>query len=146
MTVVLKKEYQDDEFIKELNRQLTDEFGADDCPKFNPWYALQKDADYMNNDPDGLKEVPDWKRPITATKLSKNFFWLTHGEFSFKLSGCPTLEEAREAIAVCKWLIETNNYFIEAEKSDNYDKETVAEYLNYIFEEAGHTIDKIWEK
>ncbi|MCY1662568.1 hypothetical protein [Chryseobacterium sp. SL1] len=145
MTVVLKTAYKNDTFIWDLNKILTEKFGADKNPKFNPWYALKSDADYMNNDPEGKKQAPGWERPITARQLSKNCFWLANGEFSFKLSGGATLEEAKEAVAVCKWLMETENQFIDVDKSDNYDKETVAEYLNYLFEDAGSDLSEIWK-
>ena len=144
MTVVLKKEYKNDTFIKDLNKVLTEKYGADEYPKFNPWYALKSEADYMNNDPEGKKQAPGWQRPITATQLSKNCFWLANGEFSLKLSGNPTLEEAKEAVAICKWLIDTENQFIEIDKSNNCDRDTVAEYLNYVFEEADYNLKEVW--
>jgi hypothetical protein len=145
MTIVLKEEYKNDIFIEQLNETLVKEYGANTYPKFNPWYELQTEADYFNKNPEGKKQLPDWKRPITAKRLSKNFFWFTNGIFSTKLSGGTTSDEGRDAVAVCKWIVKTNQRYINAEESSNYDQETVAEYLNEAFKEDGYDLTLLWE-
>lgn len=145
MKVALKAKYKNDRFIQRLNEELTAVYGADTWHKFNPWYNLQEDADFMNTDPEGLAQIPEWKRPITPERLSNNFFWLKHGEFHFKLSGGPTADEAQEAIAVAKWIAATERKYINSKASDSYDLETVKQYLNYVMEEAGYDLNKLWE-
>lgn len=145
MTVVLKEEFKDDTFIRQLNETLLKEYGANTFAKFNPWYYLQEDADYMNNDPEWKKQLPDWKRPITAKRLSKNFFWLTNGVFTIKLSGGTTADEGRDAVAVCKWIIKTDHVYIDTGQSNNYDQQIVAEYLNEVFNEEGYDLTQLWK-
>ena len=86
LTVALKKEYLNDRFIEDLNDELTKLFGANNSVKFNTWNYLQEEADYMNSDPEGLKQLTYWKRPITKEMLAENFFWYRYGDFTFKLS------------------------------------------------------------
>lgn len=145
MTVVLKEECKNDNFIKQLNEELIKKYGATLYHKFNPWYLLQQEADYINKNPEGKKQLPDWKRPITAERLSKNFFWFTNGVFWIKLSGGTTSEEGRDAVAVCKWIIQTEQEYIDVGQSSNYDQETVAEYLNEAFKEDGYDLTLLWE-
>jgi hypothetical protein len=104
MTVVLKKAHQNETFIIQLNHKLTGKFGANTSVKFNSWQFLQEEADYINNHPEGKKQLPGWERPVTKETLHHNFFWLRMGEFSFKLSGTDSTDDARDAVAVCKWL------------------------------------------
>jgi len=120
MTVVLKEKYKNEQWIHLLNQQLTSDFGADLPVIFNTWQYLQEEADYINNTLEGKKQLPGWKRPITIETLSTNFFWFRFGEFSIKLSGEPTLQEAKCAVAVSKWLTKTKSPFIDKARSDNY--------------------------
>lgn len=145
MEVALKAKYKNDRFIQTLNEELTKVYGADTWHKFNPWYYLQEEADFMNTDPEGLKQIPEWKRPIKPEQLSNNFFWFKHGEFHFKLSGGSTSDEARNAIAVTKWIVATERKYINSKESENYDLETVKQYLNCVMEEAGYDLNKLWE-
>lgn len=145
MKVVLKDKYRNDLFIQSLNEELVGRYGANTWEKFNPWHCLQEQADYVNNHPEGKKQLPDWERPIAPERLSKNFFWLAHGKFYFKLSGGPTSDESRDAIAVVKWIETTKGKYIDRKASGNYDRDTVKQYLDYIMEEAGYDIEKLWQ-
>jgi hypothetical protein len=145
MTVVLKEEHKNDLFIETLNQELLATFGSNNSVKFNPWNFLQEEADYINNTEDGKKQLEGWPRPITKEALHQNFFWLRNGEFSFKLSGGPTSAEARDAIAICKWLIKTRYKYINKSKSDNYSSGIVRQYLDYLFEEAGYDMKALWK-
>lgn len=69
MTVALKEKYVNDLFIQLLNEELTSRFGANTGVKFITWQYLEEEADYINNHPEGLKQLPDWKRPITKETL-----------------------------------------------------------------------------
>ncbi len=145
MTVVLKEGHRSDVFIQLLNEDLLTRFGANTCLKFNSWEYLQGEADYINNHPEGIKQLPDWKRPITKEALHRNFFWFRNGAFSFKLSGGGTADEARDAVAVCKWLMATKCKYIDKATSENYSKEIVQQYLDYLFEEDGYNMTALWE-
>ncbi|MDN5477845.1 MAG: hypothetical protein L0G39_12990 [Chryseobacterium sp.] len=145
MNVMLKKQNRDDIFILMLNEELKNEYGANTATKFNPWCELQEEANFMNKDREGKKQCPGLKRPVTTEHLSKNFFWFRNAFFSIKLSGGTTADEGKDAVAVCKWIIKTNSKYIDTEQSDNYDMETVAEYLNSAFEEAGYNLDELWK-
>lgn len=144
MTVVLKEAHKNDLFIELLNRELAESYGANTCVKFNTWQHLQEEADYINNTPHGRKQLPGWQRPITKEMLHENFFWLRVGEFSYKLSGDGTSDDARDAVAVCKWLIKTNCSYIEKAGSSNYSQATVRQYLDNVFEEAGYDLKELW--
>lgn len=143
MKVVLKRVYKNDLFILVLNQELK-LYGANDWDKFNPWYLLDAEASYMNNHPDGLKQLSDWKRPISAEKLSQNFFWFSYGEFTAKISGGSTVEEAIDIIAVAKWIAHTKCKYIDKKESHDYDFKTLKQYLNYLFEEQGIATEDLW--
>ncbi|MYY43987.1 hypothetical protein [Elizabethkingia anophelis] len=145
MTVFLKKEFTADEFIKTLNEELYHKYAASWEIKFNPWYDLQTIADYYNKHPEGKKWRRDWKRPVSTKWLSKNFFWFTNGVFSTKISGEPDLEDCKDAVAICKWIIATEGKFIDTEQSSNYEIEILKEYLNHIYENAGYDLEKLWK-
>jgi len=144
MSVVLKQPFQADEFIKRLNKDLLS-YGAPERQRFNPWYFLREEADFMNTETEGLKQLPHWRRPITPEQLSENFFWLRHGEFSMKLSGSPTPEEAREAIAVSKWIAATKEEFIHTLYSENYERPVLSRYLNDILTGEGLDLSEVWK-
>ena len=146
MTVVLKKKYQNDPFIESLNEELTNLYGSNTGTKFISWNYLQEDADYMNNHPEGLKQAPHINRPITKEYLEQNFFWYRYATFSFKLSGGGSnSDEARDAVAISKWIIQTHRKYIDESKSSDYQSSIVKEYLNFYFEEAGYHIEELWK-
>lgn len=144
MTVVLKEKYQNDFFIELLNMELATTYGANSGNKFNTWAHIKSEAHYMNHDPEGLQQLPHWERPITAESLHKNFFWLRMGEYSFKLS-CPSRsDEARDAVAICKWIIKTKGKFINKHASDNYYPAILREYLDELFLNDGYDLALLW--
>ncbi|MCJ8208129.1 hypothetical protein MUY27_00320 [Mucilaginibacter sp. RS28] len=146
MTVVLKKQYQNEAFIAALNDDLIAIYGAETGVAFNTWAYLQEEADFMNTDPEGLRQLPDWKRPISKEQLSKNFFWLRFGEFAFKLSGGgSTAAEAQQAVAVSKWIAHTNARYIDKNKSEKFTTAIVASYFNAVFKEAGYDLKILWQ-
>lgn len=145
MTVVLKKHYMNDLFISSLNEELAAKFGANTGVKFNTPAYVREEVDFMNYDPEGLKQVPHWKRPITIEVLQTNAFWLRIGEFSFKLSAAEGAVPALDAVAICKWLIKTKCRYIDRVASDNYDLKIVREYLDWVFKEEGYDLNKLWE-
>ena len=144
MTVVLKQAHQNDLFINDINMQLNESFDAIGSIHFITWQYLQSEADFMNTDPEGLQQIPHIERPITAIWLHTNFFWYRVGEFAFKLSGCSEVQEAFNAVAVCKWLSKTRCKYIDKSKSDNYQPAIVADYLNHLFVETGHDPFLVW--
>jgi hypothetical protein len=145
MIVTLKEENRNDDFIKQLNKELHYGFGAPTEQVFNTWEFLHSEAQYINNAAEGRKQLPDWPRPITAEMLHNNFFWLQVGELHYKLSGGFDVQEAQSAIAVCKWVIATKAQHINTSQSQNYSKKIVAQYLNDSFKEQGYKLSALWQ-
>ena len=144
MRVVLKAPYQTTPFIESLNEQLFQFFGANHSTHFIHEKFLQEEADYLNTDPEGLRQLPHFQRPIAISTLHNNFFWYRIGVFHFKISGEPTTDEARDAIAVCKWIIKTKRAYIDTETSQNFSRKIVAEYLSPLFEDDGYNLTALW--
>jgi len=145
MTVVLKKQYIYDQWIDAVNKELADNFGANTCVKFVTWQCLKEQCDYINEHPHGKMQIPHWQRPITMQTLNENFFWYRVGNFSFKLSGDNnTSDDARDAVAVCKWLIKTRCRYIDKNRYENYGIGVVQQYLNDLFIEAGYDLEALW--
>ena len=82
---------------------------------------LEEDARFMNEDPEGLKQAPHWKRPITVDDLS-SLFWNEIGCGVIKISGC---DDQRQRIVdiVRSWLrTKTAKQILDLENSDNIFK------------------------
>ncbi len=82
---------------------------------------LREDARFMNEDPEGLKQCPHFKRPITPEFLSTNFFWLTLGHFHTKLSGSDRsdIEIFYNLLEVARW-VRDNYDMIDIKESNNF--------------------------
>jgi hypothetical protein len=145
MTVVLKPQYKTTQFIESVNQLLSDSFGANIGTHFDHEKFLQEEADYMNTDPEGLLQLPHFSRPITVSTLANNFFWFRIGEFTYKLSGSPSAVEARDAVAVCKWIIQTKRAYIDTNQSENFSRKIVTSYLNPVFEDEGYNLTAVWK-
>jgi hypothetical protein len=145
MTVVLKSQYKTTQFIESVNQLLSDSFGANIDTHFIHEKFLQEEANYMNTDPEGLLQLPHFPRPITVSTLASNFFWFRIGEFTYKLSGSPTAVEARDAVAVCKWIIKTKRDYIDTSRSENFSRNIVATYLNPVFADEGYDLASVWK-
>jgi len=146
MTVVLNEPFKNETFIQELNIELALRYGAINKNLFVSWKYLEEEADYINNTPDGQKQLPHFPRPITKEALNENFFWYRYGQYTCKLSGGgTTVQEAIDAIAVCNWIRKTKGKHINKVYSNNYSKAIVGEYLNYLFVDAGINLEKIWQ-
>lgn len=145
MTVVLKREYRTNEYIEKLNYYLYNHlFASGDHPLFNSWKYLQGEANYFNFDKDGLKEMTHFPRPITKKFLSDNFFWFRHGQYCEKISGEPDTLALLDILAVCKWISQTNGEFIDKNKSKNYDKKTIKNYLFHQYKLIGMSDKANW--
>lgn len=146
MTVVLKEKYKNDAFIEKLNMTLVDTYGANNGTKFVTWAHIQEDADFMNNTEEGRAQMKHWPRPITKEILNENFFWYRHGEFSFKISGGGfSSDEARDAVAVGKWIKATKGRYIDKQQAQNYGFAVLRQYLDPVFEEAGYDLKTLWQ-
>jgi len=145
MIVVLKKAYKNDLFIELLNQELTAAYGANTSPAFLTWQSLEKEAAYFNAHPEGLQQLGHWQRPLSAAQLSAGFYWYRHGEFHFKLSGDPSSDEARDAVAVCKWVNQTKGRYIDKTKSACYDPQKVRDYLDDLFQQDGYNLQELWK-
>ena len=95
---------------------------------------LKEDARFMNEDPEGLKQCPHIERPITAKFLEGFVKWNTPGFCQYKLSYMGEDEERITTINNIRILSDFAEGYpelIDTKKSDNYDKETVSEYIGY---------------
>lgn len=89
---------------------------------------LEEDARFMSEDPEGLRQCPGTKRPITPETIEGMAFWLKRGQFYLKLSGGTANEELEQALFVAKWA-ELNPDKINTEESNNFTVEKVSSYL-----------------
>jgi len=87
---------------------------------------LNEDARYMNEDAEGLKQSPHFKRPITPSFLS-SFIWLRIGFHQTKLSGGLSPEEEHNAIILSQWA-EENIQEIDMDESKNFQTSVVISY------------------
>lgn len=145
MTVVLRSQYRTTQFIESVNQLLSDSFGANIGCHFKHEKFLQEEADYLNTDPEGLLQLPHFSRPITVSTLANNFLWFRMGEFTCNLSGSPTVVEATDAVAVCKWIIKTKRDYIDTSRSENFSRNIVATYLNPVFADDGYDLASVWK-
>jgi hypothetical protein len=146
MTVVLREKYKQEFNINKINTDLFLFFGANQDTHFGTRQQLQEEANFLNHDPEGLTFFPGWKRPIAAKDLAATSFWLRVGEFSCKISGIEDPQEARNAVAVCKWIIATGSTYISTRKSSYYEPAVIQEYVNPLFEAEGHDPQLLWEQ
>lgn len=138
LTLKLKKQFCDEKTIKAINADLMGNFN---CPSqtefvdfvFNTRESIQDDVNFMNSDPEGLRQMPHVARPITHEILqslvikSKDY-----GYVEIKLSGGVSENEARTAFALALWAkAEENCNYIDERHSSNYDFETVENYCSY---------------
>ena len=144
MKVKLRNEYINDTFIKELNSLLKAEYGSSIIPKFNPIYYLEKMVKYYNTNRWGLEFISDLPRPITADQLSSRLHWLNKGVFALSIMHKPGVRETFDAIAVCRWIEDTEEAFIIKEKSKDYARKTLQPYLNPILIAAGFDPVLVW--
>jgi len=52
---------------------------------FTSQAMMEEDARFMNEDAEGLKQMPHWQRPVTVEMLSNSFYEI--GAFIIKISG-----------------------------------------------------------
>lgn len=85
---------------------------------FTSMEMLKEDARCMNEDPEGLKQAPHFKRPITPDFLQQ-FFWNEIGCGVIKISGCDD-ERQKHVDIVRNWLrTKDAKILIDFKKSDN---------------------------
>lgn len=144
MTVVLKKKFCNDAFIDALNWELADSYGARSENLFNSWDELYAETAFLNNDPKGIQQLPDYRRPISPELLQRSFFWLRPGEFSCKVSSADG-DEVIAAMAVAKWISDTGGKYIAVTKSSNFSREELDLAFGEIFTESGYSSAQIWD-
>ncbi|MBS4064057.1 MAG: hypothetical protein KGZ74_05830 [Chitinophagaceae bacterium] len=145
MNIILKPIYRNESFLKSLNDHLSLHYGSNTGIKFNTWESLQEEVDYFNKHPFGVTQVPHIKRPMTKEFIEQQFFWNRYVTYSFKLSGGDSsADEARDAVAVCKWIINSRKKYIDTKYSVNYQPSIVKNYLDHYFLQAGYDMNKLW--
>ena len=86
---------------------------------------LIEDVRFMNEDPEGLKQQPQVKRPITV-KFLTSFFWNQVGSFCRKISAS-TDQEKRQWAIVFRYAHENPNLF-DWKRSENCSKAMLRQY------------------
>lgn len=145
MQVQLKEKYTNNATIEKINLSLNEKFGASDSTIFVSEAWLKDEAEFFNSDPEGIKQIPHFKRPITPEFLTKTFIWYQPGFFQIKLSGSVDLERAINAVAVCNWIKKSQLRYINTEKSSNYQPRILHQYLDHYFTESGYDLKAIWK-
>jgi hypothetical protein len=148
MKVVLKDKYNNEAYLARFNNELKVKYGSPFDETFCSMVALQNDADYYNNDPEGIEIAKNnsylkdkvINKEITAEYLkSLDFFWWSPGTYECKLNGCydELNKDAMLAMAaVCRWSADNLKY-IDILKSSNYLVATVRYYMDENFKELG---------
>lgn len=117
--------------IKKINKELRElgYIAEEPYGAFNTRESVQAEADFMNNDPEGLKQVPDIQRPITVEILQGLVHWYRIGYCEYKLS-CMEETEAHNINILAKYFQHKPD-LLDVEKSDNYNMKTVRQYTGY---------------
>ena len=130
MVVVLKPVFQNEEFINSLNEELTNKYGATNPNDlFNSWKCLEELTNEYN------KTSND--HPVSVKQLINKHRFLGYGQLYIMLEGTLSEEEARDAIAVNKWIRDTRGKFIEPRLSRRYRKNVLRKILDEVFLSKG---------
>jgi len=124
-----------EENIRKTNNYLKGCLGVD----INPFYSyddLQKDLDFLNNDPKGLRCFGDFPRPISMDVFLNIQCFSSPGQLNFKLNRlCTDLED--DEVKILETYIRTmqwawaNPQMIDHEKSSNYTVNDMCNYFKY---------------
>ena len=114
-------------FIKTANESLK-KYGAKyevfnnvEYGYFRTDEMIKEDCRFMNEDPEGLKQVPDKKRPITPDYFN-SVFWMERGAFIIKIS-CVDSEEIKQIKIIQNWINSGDAMkFLSQKKSENLDR------------------------
>lgn len=130
MVVVLKPVFQNEEFINSLNKELASKYGATNPNNlFNSWKCLEELANEYN------KTSKD--HSVSVKQLINEHRFLGYGQLYIMLDGTLSEEEARDAIAVNKWIRDTRGKFIEPQLSRRYRKNVLRKILGQVFLSKG---------
>ena len=96
----------------------TPEFSGVPYGFFTSRAKLEEDAKFLNEDPEGLKQVQHWKRPITVEALQQ-LFWNEIGCGVIKITGCD--DERQDMVNLVRnWLNSADGKrMVDFEHSDN---------------------------
>ncbi len=126
MVVVLKPIFRNEEFINSLNEELTKRYGATSPDNlFNSWKCLE---DLTNEYNQTSKDYP-----VSVKQLISEHSFLGYGQLYLELDGTLSEEEARDAIAVNKWIRETRGKYIDSGLSRRYRKNVLRKILDRVF-------------
>ena len=87
---------------------------------------LTEDTRFMNEDTEGLKQVPHWQRPITPERL-QDMFWNKLGLYCVKLSGGKD-GSVEQAMIMAKF-IRSHRSLFDLKECTNHTVEKVSSYL-----------------
>lgn len=144
MKVELKEEYRNEQFITELNELLKKQYRGGEVPKFNPMYYLQELVDYANSGKAGLNFIADVPRPVTIEVLTQRLHWLRYGTYHASIGYNVDVQEAIAAIAVCRWIEDTEGAYIDPDNSTDYDRVTLRKNLDRVLSESKIDPIMVW--
>lgn len=127
LNIQINKKFIGEKSLKEINRDLFENYGSPVQELFNSKANLQKYADYLNDDAEGKNEFPYLERPVTAQMLIGSAVWFKIGFVQVKLSGGIDGDAVKCALALAYWAAE-NSEKIDLANSSNYDLETIFIY------------------
>jgi hypothetical protein len=137
MVVVLKPVFRNEEFINSLNQELATKYGAtspDDL--FNSWKCLEELTNEYN------RTCKD--HPVSVKQLISEHSFLSYGQLYLELDGTLSEEEARDAIAVNKWIRDTKGKFIEPQLSRRYRKNVLKKIVDQVLIRIGTDPAIVW--
>jgi hypothetical protein len=148
LTVVLRTQYKNDLFIDQTNQELIERFGAPaSTPKGQPFVSteyVEQQAAFLNTDPEGMRQMLHFHRPIQPDTLSANFFAYRIGECHIQLN-YPEKDPSLAAVAISRWITATDGAFIAKNHSFNYTEKILRESLTYAFREWGLDPGQVWK-
>gem|GEM_PF-1649740 len=144
MKIELKDQYKNEPFIIELNQVLKEQYRGDKVPKFNPRYYLQELVDYANSGKAGLNFIADVPRPVTVEVITQRLHWLQYGTYHASIGYNATVQEAIAAIAVCRWIEDTEAKYIDPDISTDYDRKTLRKNLDRVLSESKIDPIMVW--
>jgi hypothetical protein len=125
-----------EENIRKTNNYLKGCLGVD----INPFYSyddLQKDLDFLNNDPEGLHCFADFPRPISMDVFLDIQCFSSPGQLNFKLNELCTVPEDDNEATMLETYVRTmqwawaNPQMINHEESSNYTANDMCDYFKY---------------
>jgi len=152
--IYLKPKNTSEENLKRLNKEIEALGYASETHNgivygaFKTFESLSEDARFMNEEEEGLRQVPHIERPITPEYLSENFFWNKVGFYVEKIS-CYNDDRLESISAALAWANMNPDQVDESESShwklqelDEDGRDEIVDSVRAKIEEAQSRIPK----